>query len=498
MSSLIQKLIPLINKYFFQVATIIFWSIITIGIIARIALYIANPTLWLDEAALTLNILDFDFFELLRTDRFSQSAPFAYLLIEKFLTSFIGIQEYILRLPAFFAGLLSLYLLYRLFETFEIKNKLLLAFYAVLPVAITYSVQHKQYMIELAISSLLLLLTQKHLKHPTSTTLLQLTISGIIALLFSQTSLFMLAACGITLFIDAITTQKLKIYDTIRELFIPGILWLTTFSILYLIQYKFTSGNEHLHQYWQNSKAFLSLGDLETFKQLYLSIFSFSYSFGKIAPFLLSLVLIGGYAFNFISMKSFYTKVRIPLILITLTFVISAIASALGLYPLQGRLTIFLIPSTLLLFGLLLREESHFFVRITVSSAIAGLTVLLIATLRYFPVRYVVVGETYGFQRNIETVAELSPTDYAIYFVDGNPTMEYYRRRYPKLQQFSSYSFVATNQSWQIELQERMKEKKFVFLFPYKISDWQTEIDYISQQQGVTCSTADHFMCIQR
>lgn len=495
MHSFIQTNISLVKGYLPLFLTVFLWSSIIIGIIARIALYVINPTLWLDESALTLNILDFKFHELLRTDRFSQSAPFAYLLVEKLLTSFVGIQEYVLRLPAFIAGLAAIFLLYRLFEAFEIKNKVMLAFYAVLPVAITYSVQQKQYMIELAISALLLTLTREFLSSHDKRKLLKLLIAGVISLFFSQTSIFILAACGLTLAYDQFFTQKVKIFDLVKKLLPIAAAWGISFLALYFIQYRYTSGNEHLHAYWENSKAFLRLNDFETFNQLYLSIFSFIYSFGKIAPLLLLIGLLGAYGINIFAAKEFYTKNKVSLLLVLLTLAFSILASLLGFYPLQGRLTIFLIPSTLLLFGILLHNSSYLLVKSGVTLFIAALTVLLTVTLRYFPQRYVIVGYTYGFQENLKEVMLLQPSEYSIYFIDGNPTMEYYLRRYPKLREFKVYSF-DNNSDWKTDISQKMTESKLVFLFPYKLSEWQEQIDYIASKPNVTCETSEHFMCI--
>ncbi len=475
-------------------STFSFFAIIT-GITTRIALYIANPTLWLDESALSLNILDFNFLELLRTDRFNQSAPFAYLLLEKLLTSFVGIQEYLLRLPAFVAGLAALYLLYRLFEAFEIRNKVMLAFFAVLPVAITYSVQQKQYMIELAISALLLIITREFLSSHDNKKLLQLLITGVISQFFSQTSIFILAACGLLLAYDLIHSQKGKLTDLIKNILPVAVAWGSTLVTLYFIQYRYTLGNEHIYTYWENSKAFLHLNEFISFYLLYLSIFSFSYSFGKVAPLLLFIGLLGGYGINTFATKDFYAKNKKSLVLIFLTFAFPILASMLGIYPLQGRLAIFLIPSTLLLFGILLHESSHLLVKSGVTLFIAALTVWLTATIRYFPQRYVIAGETYGFQENLQEVMSLQPSEYSIFFIDGNLTMEYYLRRYPKLREFQVYSY-DNNSDWKTEISHKMAGSKLVFLFPYRVSEWQEQIDFVASKSNVTCKTNVHFMCI--
>jgi predicted membrane-bound mannosyltransferase len=69
-----------------------------IGIILRIWQYAANRSLWLDEAALALNIVNRSFIGLLLPLDNNQQAPLGFLIIQKAFTIVLGNSEYSLRL----------------------------------------------------------------------------------------------------------------------------------------------------------------------------------------------------------------------------------------------------------------------------------------------------------------------------------------------------------------------------------------------------------------
>src|SRR3989338_11217817 len=79
--------------------------IILIGIIFRFYRYLYNKALWLDEAMLSLNIVERSFLELLKPLDYRQNAPIGFLMIEKFFVNIFGNNEYSLRLFPFTCGI---------------------------------------------------------------------------------------------------------------------------------------------------------------------------------------------------------------------------------------------------------------------------------------------------------------------------------------------------------------------------------------------------------
>ncbi len=96
------------------------WSLVALGIILRLRQYLANRSLWLDEAMLALNIIHKDFGELVGKLDYEQGAPLGFILLEKLAATLIGDGERALRLLPLLAGCASLVLFSFLPNTFSI------------------------------------------------------------------------------------------------------------------------------------------------------------------------------------------------------------------------------------------------------------------------------------------------------------------------------------------------------------------------------------------
>src|SRR5262245_56132253 len=74
------------------------WSIVALGLALRALPWIANRSLWADEAALALNVTRRSFAGLVKPLDFDQGAPIGFLWIEKLATLAFGPGERALRL----------------------------------------------------------------------------------------------------------------------------------------------------------------------------------------------------------------------------------------------------------------------------------------------------------------------------------------------------------------------------------------------------------------
>lgn len=81
---------------------------VVLGCAVRIVQYAANRSLWLDESALALNVIDRSVGALLGPLAFAQAAPPGFLLVEKALTHLFGRGEYALRLFPLLSSLAAL------------------------------------------------------------------------------------------------------------------------------------------------------------------------------------------------------------------------------------------------------------------------------------------------------------------------------------------------------------------------------------------------------
>lgn len=98
----------LYHKHEKRVFHVLLYSITLLGISLAIYQFFYNRSLWNDEAALALNIIDKSFSQLLQPLDYKQVAPIAYLFVEKFLTLLMGKSEYALRIFSLVAFILSI------------------------------------------------------------------------------------------------------------------------------------------------------------------------------------------------------------------------------------------------------------------------------------------------------------------------------------------------------------------------------------------------------
>ena len=135
------------------------WSVVALGIILRVVRFAANRSLWGDEGALALNILNKPLSELLRPLDFLQGAPSGYLVAQKGITAFLGYSEPSLRLLALLSGIAALALFAiaarRLVEAPAAGLAVLL--FAVSEPLVYYSSEVKQYSTDTAVATILLL-----------------------------------------------------------------------------------------------------------------------------------------------------------------------------------------------------------------------------------------------------------------------------------------------------------------------------------------------------
>src|SRR5438067_8951608 len=86
------------------------WSVICLGILARLIPYLSDRSLWLDELYLALNITSRSLPQLLQPLDHNQGAPVGFLMLQKLSTQVFGNSEYSFRLLPLLSGILSLLL----------------------------------------------------------------------------------------------------------------------------------------------------------------------------------------------------------------------------------------------------------------------------------------------------------------------------------------------------------------------------------------------------
>src|SRR5690349_563314 len=86
-------------------------SVVALGLGLRLYHFLRDPSVWHDEAALVLNVLDKGFLDLLGTLSFAEAAPPLFLWMEKAATLLLGDGPHALRLVPFLASCAALVLM---------------------------------------------------------------------------------------------------------------------------------------------------------------------------------------------------------------------------------------------------------------------------------------------------------------------------------------------------------------------------------------------------
>ena len=316
--------------------------LLILGLVLRLRQYLSVRSLWADEAMLALNIVNRSFGELFQPLDFNQGAPIGFLLVEKFFHTILGRHELVLRFFPFLAGLAALGLFYLLLKQITHRTGMLvaLALFAVNPQLVYYTSESKQYIVDVMVwLAILVLALPLFQRPPRRQDFLILAVAGMLALWLSHPALFALAGIGIALCIHFL--QKRTMAD-LGWIIIIGIFWLANFALLYFINVRNLSNNSYLNHYWAN-EFFPIPPDLSWF-MTYVSE-NIPLQFG--IPYLPGLVVILIFAGWF----WLYVESRPVAWTFALITVFAFAASALQLYPVKGRLALFLIPLGIILLG---------------------------------------------------------------------------------------------------------------------------------------------------
>jgi hypothetical protein len=343
--------------------------LILLGALLRIRQYLTGRSLWADEAMLALNILNRNFAGMFQPLDYDQGAPIGFLLVEKIFNSILGKNEFALRFFPLLIGLVSLWLFYLLLKRITSEAGLLtaLALFALNPRLVYYSSEVKQYIVDVVIAILLLLVAAPVFgASPRKKDFAWLALAGLIALWFSHPALFVLAGIGLAL---VIVTLRRQDFSTLRFVIGMGILWVINMGLLYLLILKDLSGNAYMREYWQG--AFLPIppwSEPGWFMRSLNENIGIQFGIPYAVFFVFALMLIG-WAVLFLHNQE-YAIAFACIALVTLG------ASALQFYPVFERMILFLVPLGLILLGKVV-EVLH--ESLQKSRIVGALSVLLLA-----------------------------------------------------------------------------------------------------------------------
>jgi hypothetical protein len=303
-------------------------------------------SLWLDEASLALNILGRGFAALARPLDWGQAAPAGFLWIEKAFTLLLGSSEWVLRLWPFLAGVAVLPLTWVVGRKLVGEGGALLATSALgfSLLAIRYSAEVKPYASDAMIALALVFLATRVIDQPEDKKRWRtLRLAGVLAILLSLPSAFVLGAIGAALFL---ITRKTSPWPRIAAI-AASLEWLTTFAIMWFVVVRTASGGAYLKEYW--APVMLDVSAPNFVARLFRLLASVSSTpirwDGELWPAVIAMVAtLCGLAFAL-------RKSLVTALLLGGPTVLAALASLIGLYPMSDRLAFFAAPLMILAAG---------------------------------------------------------------------------------------------------------------------------------------------------
>jgi hypothetical protein len=319
--------------------------IILFGMALRLGQYIANRSLWSDEAKLALNIISRSFVELTQPLSHNQGAPLGFLFVQKMLVLVFGNRDYILRLFPLVAGITAMLLFYKVANSYIEGAGVLVALglFAVSSPLIYYASEVKQYSSDVLITLLLLLVACKWFEAQVNVKyFVALVLAGAFSLWISHPALFVVAGIAFSLALDRLLNRD---WPRLAWLGAAFLVWLANFTILYFVSLRYLAANTALLGYWRG--GFMPMPpwrDVIWFPTAFVTMLvsPSGVSIGRIGLFVFLLVFLIG------CFSLFFRNWQRAAILV-IPFPVTLLASGLEKYPFSGRLLLFILPLAFLL-----------------------------------------------------------------------------------------------------------------------------------------------------
>ena len=309
--------------------------VMLLGVILSLIQFLYNKSIWLDEAMLSLNIINRNYNQLLQPLDNMQVAPIGFLIIVKFFSLLIPNSEYGLRLLSLLCFWLSIYLFYKVIDLL-IKNSkialLAISLFCLNASLLYYSSEVKQYMVDVFVCLLLYYFFLKEYKNQLNRCFL-LAFFGAVSIFLSNVSIIVLCAIALALVIPQIKKRKVNY----TALCIPFISWTAVFAFYY---FKFIHNHPNRNGmlvFWGNSFMPLNIFGIEFWDFCYYKskmVFSSLLSFGVLGLLPFIFFIIGLY-------KLIKDKDWKVLFLLMFPTLLQAALSAFKMYPFDLRLILF-------------------------------------------------------------------------------------------------------------------------------------------------------------
>ena len=316
----------------------------------RIVEFMRDRPLWLDEAMLALNIGARSFAQLVRPLDYDQSAPLAYLWIERLAVSVGGVSERSLRVLPFVAGLTLLPLVWHAARRLAgAKAAAIATVLSALSLSlVTFSAEGKQYGVDPLATVMVVWLASRVADAPSDARAwIQLIVGGAGALLLSQPAVFVLGGVGCALALDVSVRREIAAR---RYAALAAVAWCVTFAVLYFALYRTTAQSSYMRSFWEGTFLDPRSPDFLLRMRLFATA-AFS------APMLSGQVIVPEWVMALAWAAGVWSLWRLrhfAAVVAAAPLVLAVLACAVGKYAVMDRLFLFAAPLTLTAYAALL------------------------------------------------------------------------------------------------------------------------------------------------
>ena len=331
-------------------------ALIGLAAVLRIALWIQERSLWIDEARLSLNVASRPYFDLLPPLDYNQSAPLLYLWLQRSATVAFGVRETSLRLTALIAGIGTVALVYVIARRLLGYRIALLAtaMAALSPSLIYYANEAKQYGVEAFVSCCLVYATLRWLDEPTSRgRRIELAGFGVIAVWLATPAPLVLAGAGLSVLLASTIALRVRLVAAAQL----GACWGTSLALAYHYVFRFAESDRYLRHYW--SAAFLTPGRAGVLRDtgvavravLWGPMFRDSFAGSADRKAVVLVAVISGLLAVVLALgarRLVRTGGAPGIALMASPLVLAFACSVAGVYPVAARTTVFTLPALLI------------------------------------------------------------------------------------------------------------------------------------------------------
>jgi 4-amino-4-deoxy-L-arabinose transferase-like glycosyltransferase len=324
------------------------FTAIALGIAVRLAVYLQNRNLMIDEANIARNIYERGFGALALPLSYEQYAPPVWLWVIKALSALFGFSEQALRLFPLLSGIVSVFLMYAVLKTLTSLRSLWypLALMCFSFMFIRYATELKQYTTDVMVVLSLILLALKTdiLQQKVSQFLLTWLLAGSVAIWLCMPSVFVLAGIGGYYFFICLQN---KVYKKITLIIILSFIWIAQFALYYLLILKDQANSQYLQNFHKD--YFLSAMPT-TFKEWDHNFSLMGQVLGEAAGFTFLAKAMHTVFIAWCGIRLFF-KNRPLFSLLFVPFLLLLVAAAVNQFSMIPRVVLFIMPILLIMIG---------------------------------------------------------------------------------------------------------------------------------------------------